>query len=72
MSETESVAQEIVNATSRIPKMAVDELRLTWRHAVRCFNVCDNADLNHSRQSLAEIIARISQQLEYFETMTGG
>jgi hypothetical protein len=70
MNDTDAVAQEIADSVTRIPKMAVDEMREAWRHAVRCYSVCDNAELHHSRQALAEVVAKISQQLEYFETMT--
>lgn len=72
MNETDSADQEIADSTTRIPKMAVDEMRAAWRHAVRAYNACDNAELHHSRQALAEIVAKSSQQLEYFETMTEG
>jgi hypothetical protein len=47
----------------------MNDLRLSWKHAVRCCNYCENAGLKDSYAAIAEIVVKLSQQLEYTETM---
>ena len=68
MSETE-IENEMDAMLSRMPGLAVEELRAAWGHAVRSYNACENAGLEHSCQATAAIIVKLSQQLEYAEAM---
>lgn len=45
------------------------DLRNAWSYAVRALNCAENSDMTDSRQSLVEIVARLSQQLEFHDVM---
>ena len=48
-----------------------DDLHEAWRHSVRAFNLCENSGQKDSATALAEIVVKLSQQLEFADTMNG-
>lgn len=45
-----------------------NELHTAWKYAVRAVNVCESIGLPDTQSAIADIVVRISQQLEFVET----
>lgn len=69
MNETDSPVLYNVPVSGYMPRLAIDDLRASWRNAVRSYNTCENAGLSDTCTALAEIIVKLSQQLDFAETM---
>lgn len=67
MNESDSIVAD-AGSPSVMPELAVSDLREAWRSAVRCYNTCENSGLSDTCTALAEIIVKLSQQLDYTET----
>lgn len=52
-----------------VPTLLEDDVRLAWRHAVRAMNSAENQQKLDTRQNLLEIVAELSQVLEFVESM---
>jgi hypothetical protein len=50
----------------------LDDLRASWRHAVRALNYCENGELRDTHQAMSEIVCKLSQQLEFQESFSTG
>ena len=50
------------------PIMLQDDLHTAWKYATRAVNCCENARLPDTRQAVADIVVKLSQQLEFIET----
>lgn len=44
------------------------ELHAAWKYATRALNVCESIGLPDTRSAVADIIIRLSQQLEFIES----
>lgn len=45
-----------------------NELHTAWKYATRAVNVCESIGLPDTQSAVADIVVRISQQLEFVET----
>jgi hypothetical protein len=63
-------AKQMVETFRGQSNILVDDLRLAWRHAVRAFNYCENDGLKDTSAAMMEIITKLSQQLDFAETIT--
>lgn len=50
-------------------QLLVDHLQLAWKHAVRALNVCQSSGKTDTAKHLCEIIACLSQDLEFHQSM---
>lgn len=48
--------------------LLAEDIRTSWKYATRAVNWCESASLPDTRQAMAEIVVKISQQLEFLET----
>ena len=51
-------------------QLPVNDLKLSWKYAVRALNSAENEGALDTAQALAEIVVKISQQLEFCETFS--
>ncbi len=45
-----------------------EDLYAAWKYATRAVNCCESASLPDTRSAMAEIVVKISQQLEFVDT----
>lgn len=45
-----------------------EDLHAAWKYATRAVNCCESASLPDTRAAMAEIVVKLSQQLEFVET----
>lgn len=60
-----------MNTDNRVGSLLLmEDLHAAWKYATRAVNACESIGLPDTRSAIADIVVRLSQQLEFVETQS--
>ena len=51
-------------------EFVAEELKMSWKYAVRAYNIAQNSELKDTASMIKKIIIKLSQELEFCESMS--
>ena len=51
-------------------EFVAEELKMSWKYAVRAYNIAQNSQLKDTASMIKNIIIKLSQELEFCESMS--